>query len=185
MTKDLLTNQPPHNGDPDCKLCYGKGYSSELTGISWGRGDFGGGEPGRQDVLNMKPCKCTLPKTDDTECPQSWDGAPCSCVKTEPTQEPAKPWWWDELDVLLENEAGFGTLSKLVEKVEDQAYERGKKETRSDALREAVEKLEGMKFKPTKDMLGDNADYYERGFVKSLHYAIETLESLLTNPKDK
>jgi hypothetical protein len=40
-----------------CRKCYGKGYSSELTAISWGA-DFEVDKPGSETQSNMILCSC-------------------------------------------------------------------------------------------------------------------------------
>ena len=55
--KDRIINQPKHNGKEDCTRCFGKGYSTELTGTSWSS-DFGDDVSGMEAMLNFKPCTC-------------------------------------------------------------------------------------------------------------------------------
>lgn len=143
--KDQLLNQPIHNGDPDCKKCYGKGYSSELTGISWGS-DLGSGDPGRKDVLNTKPCACTK-KTEPID-PEGWMRE----VKEQPTQSTWEEEFLKEFPMLFShaNEKGracWFSVKEFISKVEKQAYERGVKECIEElkAFREALSKKKFIK----------------------------------------
>lgn len=104
--KDDIINPPEHNGDPNCKFCFGKGYSSELTGISWGS-DLGVGNPGRKDVLNMKPCKCVRKEEPADEPTQSPDRYKTGIEQVQLDQSKTTKLGWGEEFEGMELEDGL------------------------------------------------------------------------------
>lgn len=158
--KGKIINPPERVGIPECKLCYGKGYSSELTGQSWGS-DLGVGSPGREDILNMKPCKCTLSHETSSESP----------ITPNKSVEP-KPKWLDD-HACAYNDG----------KDECKCFKTAYLLSRSDALREVVEMLEA-RCERWEELR--RTDSFISGRYEEALELVEVLnKSLLTNPKDK
>ena len=88
--KDRITNQPKHNGKEDCKKCFGKGYSTELSATSWSS-DFGDDVSGMEEMLNFKPCTCVSKPSkqpaDTKSVETSGDLVNCECCEESDYQK--------------------------------------------------------------------------------------------------